>query len=258
MHKPCPGGLRVPNQPHGSVKPHQPLPIRTLQRQSQVALDPHTNVWTITSAFRRRNPLTWYKGKLYTAQMLGVTPLPWQPHKDSPAPSGAQNVPPPAKIRKNRLQGLSWNIGSLSSYKFDQRIDLLLLQDTRWGFTGDWSDNTFAYIHSGSQDRAGGLMTIIRKDFCPPDKTSWWEVLGGRLLHARLYLDSTGIDLVNLYQRPWTGSDNQCKDKRSGLLNTCDGLLAGLPQRNVVILAGDFNTNLRKSMKHVIVLISVT
>ena len=198
---------------------------------------------------------TWYKGKLYTAQMLGVTPLPWQA-PETPTPSlGPQNSSPPATLRKNRLQGLSWNIGSLSTYKFDilrqwmhqQQLDLLQLQDTRWGFTGDWTDSSFAYIHSGSQDRAGGLLTIIRKAFCPPDRISWREVTPGRLLHARLYLDSTGLDLVNLYQHPWTGSDQQCKDKRSGLLDTLDGLLAGLPQRNVVILAGDFNSSLART-----------
>ena len=198
---------------------------------------------------------TWYKGKLYTAQMLGVTPLPWQV-SDTPMTSlGQPNSSPPAKLRKNRLQGLSWNIGSLGTFKFDilrqwmhqQQLDLIQLQDTRWGFTGDWTDNTFAYIHSGSHDRAGGLLTIIRKAFCHPDRLSWREVSPGRLLHARLYLDSTGLDLVNFYQHPWTGSDQQCRDKRSGLLDTLDGLLAGLPQRNVVILAGDFNSSLPRT-----------
>ena len=187
--------------------------------------------------------------------MLGVTPLPWQA-SDTPTTSlGQPNSSPPAKLRKNRLQGLSWNIGSLGTYKFDilrqwlhqQQLDLIQLQDTRWGFTGDWTDNTFAYIHSGSQDRAGGLLTIIRKAFCPPDRLSWREVTPGRLLHVRLYLESTGLDLVNFYQHPWTGSDQQRQDKRSGLLGALDGLLAGLPQRNVVILAGDFNSSLPRT-----------
>ena len=53
---PCPGGPRVPDQPHGPVKPTRPLPFSSPTRQSQVALDPHTNVWTIASTFPRRNP----------------------------------------------------------------------------------------------------------------------------------------------------------------------------------------------------------
>ena len=145
---------------------------------------------------------TWYKGKLYAAQMLGVTPLPWQPPEPPKASLGPKNTSPPAKLRKNRLQGLSWNIGSLSTYKFDilrqwmhhQQLDILQLQDTRF-FTGDWSDNSFAYIHNGSKDRAGGLLTIIRKAFCQPERISWREVTPGRLLHARLYFDSTVVRL---------------------------------------------------------------
>ena len=251
MPTPCPGGPRVPDQPHGPVKPTRPLPFSTPTRQSQVALDPHTNVWTIASTFPRRNPTFVHssgpnftgthgtKGSSIRLRCLESLHFPGR-SSDTPTTSlGQPNSSPPAKLRKNRLQGLSWNIGSLGTYKFDilrqwmhqQQLDLIQLQDTRWGFTGDWTDNTFAYIHSGSQDRAGGLLTIIRKAFCPPDRLSWREVTPGRLLHARLYLDSTGLDLVNFYQHPWTGSDQQCRDKRSGLLDALDGLLAGLPQQ---------------------------
>ena len=141
---------------------------------------------------------TWYKGKLYTAQMLGVTPLPWQLPEPPKASLGPKNTTPPAKLLKNPLQGLSWNIGSLSTYKFDilrqwmhhQQLDILQLQDTRWGFTGDWSDNSFAYIHSGSSDRAGGLLTIVRKAFCQPDRISWREATPG---HSRTASSCTAL-----------------------------------------------------------------
>ena len=106
-----------------------------------------------------------------------------------------------------------------------QRHDVLFLQDTRWGF---------AYIHGGSQGRAGGLGGASAQD-----------LLEGGI--QRLYLDTSSIDLINIYQFSWTGADPQCIERRAELLSNCDGLLAGLPQRNVVILAGDFNTSLTRT-----------
>ena len=101
---------------------------------------------------------TWYKGQLFTAAMFGVEELHTSLHLQGHLSRQKLNVAPPAKIRKNRLTGFSWNICSLSSYKFDilrqwmrsQHLDVLFLQDTRWGFSGDWQDPQFAYVHSGS------------------------------------------------------------------------------------------------------------
>ena len=195
---------------------------------------------------------TWYKGQLFTAAMFGTeqlhAPLDDQGHHTRQK----LNVAPPAKVRKNRLTGFSWNICSLSSFKFDilrqwmcsQHLDVLFLQDTRWGFSGDWQDSHFAYIHSGSKGKTGGLMAIIRKNFCPIDRISWRETLPGRLLHVRLYLPSSGIDLLNIYQHAWIQHDPLCLQHRGELLHACDQLVAGLPQRNVIILGGDLNTSL--------------
>ena len=195
---------------------------------------------------------TWYKGQLFTAAMLGTEQL-QAPLADLGHHNRQKlNVAPPAKVRKNRLTGFSWNICSLGSYKFDilrqwmrsQHLDVLFLQDTRWGFSGDWQDSHFAYVHSGSRGKTGGLMVIIRKSFCPVDRISWRETLPGRLLHVRLYLPSSGIDLLNIYQHAWVQHDPLCLQHRGELLHACDQLLAGLPQRNVVILGGDLNTSL--------------
>ena len=195
---------------------------------------------------------TWYKGQLFTAAMFGTEQL--QAPLDNQGHHTRQklNVAPPAKVRKNRLTGFSWNICSLSSFKFDilrqwmrsQHLDVLFLQDTRWGFSGDWQDSQFAYIHSGSTGKTGGLMVIIRKNFCPTDRISWRETLPGRLLHVRLYLPSSGIDLLNIYQHAWIQHDPLCLQHRGELLHACDQLVAGLPQRKVVILGGDLNTSL--------------
>ena len=197
---------------------------------------------------------TWYRGQLFTAAMFGVEQLPTSLDDRGHHTRQKINVAPPANIRKNRLTGFSWNICSLSSYKFDilrqwmrsQHLDVLFLQDTGWGFSGDWQDTQFAYVHSGSSGKAGGLMVIIRKGFCNIDRISWREIIPGRLLHVRLYLPSSGIDLLNTYQHAWIQNDPKCAQHRGDLLLACDQLLAGLPQRNAVIMGGDLNTSLSR------------
>ena len=68
-----------------------------------------------------------------------------------------------------------------------------------------------------------------------------------RLLHVRLYLDTSGVDLINIYQFPWTGSDPQCVLK--GGQNFCQAFLRGTWSSWQVtsILAGDFNTSLPRT-----------
>ena len=186
--------------------------------------------------------------------MLGIEATsPLRTH-DTTSSSLTPNVIPPAKVRKNRLSGFCWNICSLSNYTFDilhqwmlsQHLDIMLLQDTRWGFSGDWSDNNYAYIHSGSNGKTGGTMIIIRKGFCNLDRISWRAVVPGRLLHVRLYLPSMGIDIISAYQHAWIQNDPACLQHRQELLQACNQLVAGLPQRNVMILGGDLNTSLNR------------
>ena len=192
IHMLHPGGPRVRDLPRDPVKPTQLQPTRHSLWRSIVAQDPNNHVWTIASTFPRRNPTFVFSNEpsfmgspgtraSSTAPMLGVTPLPWNPEQGAKQPPAGMNVPPPAKVRKNRRQGFSWNIGSLSTFKFDilrqrmhsQQHDILFLQDTRRGFSGDWSDPTFAYIHSGSQGKAGGLLLIV----CQLERISWRSFL---------------------------------------------------------------------------------
>ena len=198
---------------------------------------------------------TWYRGQLLTAAMMGIEETSQLMPTKTSSSSLAPNIHPPAKVRKNRLTGFCWNICSLSNYKFDilrqwmlsQHLDIMILQDTRWGFSGDWSDNNYAYIHSGSTGKTGGTMTIIKKGFCNIDMISWRAVVPGRLLHVRLYLPSSGIDIINAYQDAWIQNDPTCLQHRRELLHACNQLVAGLPQRNVVILGGDLNTSLHRT-----------
>ena len=127
--------------------------------------------------------MTWYKGKLYSASMLGTSQIDNPPQVlTTVKPTSPKS--PGSKLKANRFSGFNWNIGALSNYKLDilktwmipQPLSVLTIQDTRWGFTGDWMDDHFAYIHSGSNGWAGGVLTIVRRSFCPQERISWREV----------------------------------------------------------------------------------
>ena len=195
--------------------------------------------------------MTWYKGRLYSASMLGTTQI------EAPPTSTAEAVPPTpskpgSKLKANRFSGFTWNIGGLSNYKLDilkswmipLQLEVLMIQDTRWGFSGDWMDDHFAYIHSGSTAWSGGVLTIVRRSFCSLERISWRELKEGRVLHVRLYMSSSSIDILNIYQFAWSTQDAQCLSNRNEVWILCDSFLKGSPGRNVTVLAGDWNTGL--------------
>ena len=145
--------------------------------------------------------MTWYKGRLYSASMLGTTQI------EVPTTSITDKVPPTpskpgSKLKANRFSGFTWNIGGLSNYKLDilkawmvpLQLEVLMIQDTRWGFSGDWMDDHFAYIHSSSTAWSGGVLTIVRRSFCSLERI-WRGLKEGRVLHVRLYVSSSSIDL---------------------------------------------------------------
>ena len=166
--------------------------------------------------------MTWYKGWLYSASMLGTTQI------EAP-PMGQVEVIPPtppksgSKLKANRFSGFSWSIGGLSNYKLDilkswmipLQLEVLTVQDTRWGFSGDWMDDHFAYIHSGSTALSGGVLTIVRRSFCSLERISWRELKEGRVL----YMPSS-IDILNVYQFAWSTQDSQCLSNRTTFVIT--------------------------------------
>ncbi|CAE7356543.1 unnamed protein product [Symbiodinium sp. CCMP2456] len=66
------------------------------------------------------------------------------------------------------------------------------------------------------------------------------EVHPGRLNHIRIPRGQSHVDIVNLYQYAASDSDG-VYERRMGLLTKLQKCVAGLPQRNSVVLGGDFN-----------------
>ena len=73
-----------------------------------------------------------------------------------------------------RLSLVTWNCGGLSKSKLDdlrlwmeqQRIDGMVITETRWRFTSEWADTTWNYLHSGdAQPGAQGILVMLHRRF---------------------------------------------------------------------------------------------
>jgi hypothetical protein len=111
-------------------------------------------------------------------------------------------------------------------------------------------DENFHFIHTGDPSHKGmGILCILAKHFCPANCLRWRSVVPGRLLHVQVQHNSRCVDLVGCYQHTYAAT-KQCQQLRDQFWAQLDLFLHGLVQRNILVLAGDFNCDLLQSTSH--------
>ena len=157
---------------------------------------------------------------------------------------------------KPSIHVLTWNPGGLADMRFSEfktwlaqtDFNVVILPETRWNFENDWEDSQWCYVHSGTPatQRVSGVSTMISKRLCKSCNILWTSVHPGRLLRIRLLGMVRNIDIVALYQASVKTPFNPgvSKDERAQVFQQLDNLLTTLPQRNVLVVAGDFNCSL--------------
>ncbi|OLQ08498.1 LINE-1 retrotransposable element ORF2 protein [Symbiodinium microadriaticum] len=98
---------------------------------------------------------------------------------------------------------------------------------------------------TGRPDRYAGILTLIKAPGLTKDSIRVRRVSQGRLDHVRFEWKSNTFDVINFYQK--AVSFTQAADayaKRASLLKHVSSLIGGLPQRNVMLMMGDFNVQL--------------
>ena len=152
----------------------------------------------------------------------------------------------------NRLKVLTWNPGGLSQSKFQefrwwlryQNVDVVIIPETRWSFENTWTDDHWSYVHSSApQPRTGGVLVMISTKVAQSNMLGYDPIISGRLLHVRVHFEKRAIDILAVYQwvlRP----TSVARDQRSSLWRALDTALLQIPNRNMLICAGDFNCTL--------------
>eukprot|EP00439_Symbiodinium_sp_Y106_P044349 s2334_g5.t1 len=140
--------------------------------------------------------------------------------------------------------GLTANIfQELETLVREMRYDIIYVQETKWRHDSTWSNQDFHYLHSqglGKDDRVAGLLIMISTRLVKAEDIQYVAIHPGRLLHARIPRGQSSVDLVNWYQYSVSDAEGVF-ERRLTLLTKLQKCIAGLPQRNSLLLAGDFN-----------------
>ena len=149
---------------------------------------------------------------------------------------------------------LSWNAGAVTTAIWEEllaalsspqysSVQVVLLQETHWRTTQEFSSQGWHVINSGNADEvSSGVAIMIRSDLARGTDLRYNVVVPGRVLHVRVKGKHTDMDLISCYQYVWrSGSTlHENQTHRASLLSSLHQYAKGLPKGNNLILAGDF------------------
>ena len=148
---------------------------------------------------------------------------------------------------------VTWNCGGLSQelqlevfawMQLNPHIGAFILQETHWGFSGDYVHGEWCICHSSTaKGHTGGIMIAVRRQLTDMQQIRWRE-----LVHWRGPIGKQQVDMVAIYQHALRYSAAEVKielmKKRKSFWDKLDSCVASLPLRSSVFVAGDFNTSL--------------
>ena len=153
-----------------------------------------------------------------------------------------------------RLNIVTWNCGGLSQevqlevfawMQLNPHIGAFVLQETHWGFSGDYVQGEWCVCHSSTaKGHTGGILIAVRKQLTDMRQIRWRELEPGRLVHWRGPIGKQKVDILAVYQHAMSYSTSEVKAelmrKRKSLWNKLDSCVASLPLRSSVFITGDF------------------
>lgn len=158
-----------------------------------------------------------------------------------------------SRPNRRRLTVLNWNIGGMSTERFDlfhvwlktNPYDVILLQESHWSFSSEWDAEGYWRLHSGAGTRFhSGLLVLISKKVIAQHHISWNECIPGRLMHIRLHFSHRHHDFIHCYQHP---ARHNSQADRDHFWTQLQDVLDHIPNRHLITLAGDLNTSSRRS-----------
>ena len=195
-----------------------------------------------------RDGAAWYRGNYMTPQDFPSH----MPRPMHPSPNRCANVPtkqytpPPIKQRLNVIQ---YNVGGLSTHKLEEvkqwglhiQADVIVLTETRWSFSSEWSDGVWHALHSGTPtDRADGILILFRASSIMESQIGSVALLPGRLIHVRIHYRQRACDFLCCYNFMDDRSTARL-NQRHQFWNELDACISQIPNRNSILIAGDMN-----------------
>ena len=199
----------------------------------------------------------WYKGKW----LPGEASEPRQSHTKE----RVNHHPRKVEHRMPNLGLLTWNCGCLGLGDFDElllwldepsqsQVVVVCVQETHWKHNNEWTKGRWLCMHSHDPNHVyAGVLTMISTKLAPSHLVKFQEHVPGRLTQTRIQLGDTNLDVFNLYQFPWNTRKPRPEllKNRAHLTASLDSALKKVSRRNLLVIMGDFNTQLAPLGRHV-------
>ena len=229
--------------------------------------------WTAKRALRRARARaaeqggTHYRGQWYSSEHLGCTTrgLSTLPTKTKEA-NGRKHTTEPNKGDK-RIKALTWNMSGASSAAWQelmawleqhqQSIDVALIQETHWRNEGsrDFESGPWNVLTTGcsAKDSKAGLAVLVHKRMGRAEMLSARTLLQSRIQHVRIHQGVNSADIINVYQHVWRSQEDRESNLkcRASVWSQLRQVTAHIPQRNTLLIGGDFNCTVRRLQGHV-------
>ena len=202
---------------------------------------------------------TWYKGRWHTIDSLGQ--IPRQHHRSH---RRAPSQPSAWRRQVPHLRVFSWNASGLSSSMFQEliawcdiqsNIDVIVIQETHWHETSDFTTGPWQAIHSSGRaapdglGRCSGLLFLLHRSKFQDPRVS--ELIPGRLALVQATSKTTRlpVSILGVYQHVWRSGLTTARNHelRHDLWNRLDHALLTIPRRHHLLICGDFNAAARPS-----------
>ena len=204
----------------------------------------------------QQNGITMYRGRCMTAQQAAwfSPPKLVQVHSTSSGRRRDRTSGP----RGPTMRVCCLNLGGVCTATHDCLrnwldgcpFDVVLLQEIHFGVGREslhWHSRGWSFITSvDPMARFSGVAVLIRNTIAHTDCIRYQELVKGRLLHVRLFptqkvaAPCCSVDILCLYQH--AGDDHATlQGGRQKVWVSLSRCLASLPQRNLLVVGGDFN-----------------
>ena len=153
-----------------------------------------------------------------------------------------------------RLRTITINLGGLDAVTFDTFMawlptapyDIVCLQEVHFGLgkeSNSWVSAGWRFVTTiDASTRYQGVAILVRETLCRTGEMHYQEIIPGRLLHVRVAQEHHSLDLIGVYQHaPHLEAGNNNLPQRHKLWEKLGSLLHNLPQRNLLIMLGDYN-----------------
>ena len=128
------------------------------------------------------------------------------------------------------------------------RYNLVLLQETKWVHDSEYKTPKWICVGSGDpKQKHAGVMVMIRRRITVAEEVKYECDLAGRIIRVRFPIGNNFVNVICAYQHAWNNKDKAVLDKRAAFWKKLDHCVRKIPNRELLLLGGDFNVQVNPS-----------